>query len=115
MTAPDRATYEQRIAERYASVLDEVSRCAQAARDGDWRSLASTADDLSRRAAELTEVVGDLRSSGAQPRAHVVADMVARHTRGSRTAALAPPAGGDAIAKTPMTDPFTHPSSHASR
>jgi hypothetical protein len=31
---------EARIAERYLSVLADVSRCAEAVRRGDWRQLA---------------------------------------------------------------------------
>jgi hypothetical protein len=50
---------EARIAERYLSVLADVSRCAEALRDGDWRQLADTADDLCRRAALLAEIAGN--------------------------------------------------------
>jgi hypothetical protein len=51
---------EVRIAERYLSVLADVSRCADAVRNGDWQQLAGTADDLCRRAALLAEAAGKI-------------------------------------------------------
>src|SRR2546430_15387095 len=54
---------EVRIAERYLSVLADVSRCVEAVRDGDWRRLADAADDLCRRAALLAEAAGRLEGA----------------------------------------------------
>jgi hypothetical protein len=100
---------EARIAERYLSVLADVSRCAEALRHGDWRQLADTADDLCRRAALLAEVAGKIEPAGAGVRGDVVASLVASDNDSSLAARLLHPAGTTAIAKTALTDPFTHP------
>jgi hypothetical protein len=107
VTSPDQTPDELRIAERYRAVLDDVSRCAQAVRDGKWQNLADTADDLCRRAAMLAEAAGKLRHAGTQPRADVVVDIVASADYDSQAVRLLHPPG--TIAKTAMTDPFTHP------
>lgn len=100
---------EVRIAERYLSVLADVSRCAEALRHGDWRQLADTADDLCRRAALLAEVAGKLEPTAAGARGDVVATLVASRNDSSLAARLLHPAGTTPIAKTALTDPFTHP------
>jgi hypothetical protein len=107
VTSSDQTPDELRIAERYRSVLDDVSRCAQAVREGNWQNLADTADDLCRRAALLAEAAGKLSHVGTQPRADVVVDIVACADHDSQAARLLHPRG--TIAKTAMTDPFTHP------
>jgi hypothetical protein len=100
---------EVRIAERYLSVLADVSRCAAAVGDGDWRALADAADDLCRRAALLAEAVGKLEGAGAGPRGDVVVNMVVAGSAAGQVARLLHPAGSATVAKTAMTDPFTHP------
>jgi hypothetical protein len=100
---------EVRIAERYLSVLADVSRCAEAVRDGDWRQLAGAADDLCRRAASLAEVAGKLERVEAGPRADVVVNIVVSGGDVPQVARLLHPVGSATIAKTAMTDPFTHP------
>jgi hypothetical protein len=99
---------EVRIAERYLSVLADISRCAEAVRDGDWRHLADTADDLCRRAALLAEAAG-IQHAEAAPGGDVVINMVASGNGSSPAARLLHPLGPATIAKTAMTDPFTHP------
>jgi hypothetical protein len=100
---------EVRIAERYLMVLADVSRCAEAVRNSDWRHLADTADDLCRRAALLAEAVSKLEPTGPGPRGDVVATLVASRTDCPPAARLLHPIATATIAKTTMTDPFTHP------
>jgi hypothetical protein len=100
---------EVRIAERYRSVLADISRCAEAVRDGDWRRLADTADELCRSAALLAETAGKVAPTEPGPRSDVVAELVASRHDSSRAARLLHPVGTATIAKTAMTDPFTHP------
>jgi hypothetical protein len=100
---------EARIAARYLSVLADVSRCAEALRHGDWRQLADTADDLCRRAALLAEIAGKLEPTAADARGDIVATLVASRNDSSLAARLLHPAGTTTIAKTALTDPFTHP------
>jgi hypothetical protein len=100
---------EERIAERYLSVLADISRCAEAARDGDWPRLADTADDLCRRAALLAEAAGKLQHAQPRPRGDVVTALVASRTDAPPVARLLHPVAAATMPKTPMTDPFTHP------
>jgi hypothetical protein len=100
---------EVRIAERYLSVLADVSRCAQAVRDGDWSHVADTADDLCRRAALLAEAAGKLAHTQPCPRGDVVAKLVTSGNDSSPAARLLHPVTAATIPKTTMTDPFTHP------
>jgi hypothetical protein len=100
---------EVRIAERYLSVLADLSRCAAALRDGDWRHLADSADDLCRRAALLAEAAGKLEQAETRPRAGVVADIVVSRGGASPVVRLLHPAESVTMPKTAMTDPFTHP------
>jgi hypothetical protein len=109
VTAATPTSDEQRIAERYLTVLDDVSRCAQALRDGDWKDLSGTADDLCRRAALLAEAAKKLAQADPEPRADVVINVVASRTGDSQAARLLHPVGSTVIPKTTMTDPFTHP------
>jgi len=103
------------IAERYLSVLADMSGCADAVRDGDWRRLADTADGLCRRAALLAEVAGRLEHAGTGPRGDVVAALVAARNGSSHAARLLHPGGPAMIPKTVMTDPFTHPGAQPAR
>jgi hypothetical protein len=100
---------EARIAERYLSVLTDVSRCAEAVRRGDWRQLGGTADDLCRRAALLAEAAGKLEHTEPAPRGDVVATLIVSRNDSSAAARLLHPVGTAAIATTVLTDPFTHP------
>jgi hypothetical protein len=106
---------EVRIAERYLSVLADVSRCAEAVRDGDWGRLAGAADDLCRRAALLAEAAGKLEHAETGPRGDVVATLVASRNGSSQAARLLHPVGSATIPKTAMTDPFTHPGAKPGR
>jgi hypothetical protein len=100
---------EVRIAERYLSVLADISRCAEVVRHGDWRQLADAADDLCRRAALLAEAAGKLEHTQPGPRGDVVAELVAARNDSSPAARLLHPVATATIPKTTMTDPFTHP------
>lgn len=80
MTAPDQTPDEQRLAERYLRVLDYVSRCADAVRQGNWAELRNAAQSLARRAEQLAEAAHDRHDSGIEPRAHVVVSRVAKHS-----------------------------------
>ena len=100
---------EARIAERYLVVLADISRCANAVRDGEWRHLADAAEDLCRRAALLAETAGKLAGGEAEPRADVVVNMVVSASDAPQVARLLHSVGSATIAKTAMTDPFTHP------
>ena len=110
MTVAAQTPDEARIAERYLAVLADISRCAQAVRDGNWPHLAETADDLCRRAALLAEAAGKLTHTEPSPRGDVVAKLVASHHDSPPAARLLHPAATATIPKTTMTDPFTHPS-----
>lgn len=99
---------ERRLAEGYQAVLADVARCAQAIRDGDWSHLAVSATDLSRGAVHLAVASGELREPTIRPRPEVVLDSVARQGASPIIRALHP-TRPDSIAKTTMTDPFTHP------
>jgi hypothetical protein len=111
VSAADPTPDETRIAERYLSVLADTSRCAEALRHGDWRQLADTADDLCRHAALLAEAAGKLQHTepGARGVDNTVATLVTSRNDSSLAARLLHPAGTATIAKTALTDPFTHP------
>lgn len=109
MTIAAQTPDEARIAERYLSVLADVSRCAEAVRDGDWPHLADTADDLCRRAALLAEAAGKLKHAQPPPRGDVVAKLVASAGDSPAAARLLHPVAAATMPKTTMTDPFTHP------
>ena len=104
---------EVRIAERYLSVLTDVSRCVEAVRRGDWRQLAGTADDLCRRAALLAEAAGKLQDIEPAPRGDIVAALIVSRNDSSPAARLLHPVGTDTIAMTALTDPFTHPAAQS--
>jgi hypothetical protein len=100
---------ERRLAESYQGVLAEVARCAQAIRDGDWSRLAATATDLSRSAVLLAVAAGEPREPATPPRTDMVLDAVTGHHASPITRILHPTRTAP-MAKTAMTDPFTHPS-----
>lgn len=64
----DRYTDQETIlAERYVSVLDYVSRCAQAVEQGDWHYLWDKAGSLREAAARLDECLATgLDADGAR-------------------------------------------------
>jgi hypothetical protein len=109
VTPTQPTTDETRIAEGYRRTLDDLSRCAQAVRDGDWKQLAQSAEDLARRAGHLAVAAGELRDPATRPRAEVVVDIM--NSTGSPTVRALHPAVSSRPATTTMTDPFTHPSS----
>jgi hypothetical protein len=101
---------ELRLVQSYQRILDDVARCAQAIRDGDWPLLAGTATELSGSAVHLSVAAGELRDPATQPRSGMVLDTLARQHASPITRLLHPPRP-DSVARTTMTDPFTHPGS----
>jgi hypothetical protein len=84
-------TSEVRLVEQYVSVLDYVSRCAQAVESDDWFYLYDKSAELAVRAERLAEVAGEFwRSIERQrrlPRRGAIAAAVAwqgRHYRAGR-------------------------------
>jgi hypothetical protein len=82
---------ELRLVEQYVSVLDYLSRCAQAVDHGDWYYLADKADALAVQAERLASLTGEIqqaiRQGRRRPRAVAVAEAVAhegRHYRAGR-------------------------------
>jgi len=106
-TRPRRlTTAEVRLAERYVSVLDYVSRCAHAIDDpdGDWFYLedkaGALADAAERLATVASEAVDAERRNAPTPRPAVVRAAVAWFGRHDRAARLLHPveqtrAGGE--------------------
>jgi hypothetical protein len=114
VVASNRTQDEVRIAESYLRVLDDVSHCAQAVRDGDWDRLAKTAEELARRAAHLAVAASEPRDAATRPRAEAVIDTVTSRYGSDLAQALHPvPVAG--IARTAMNDPFTHPDTQQRR
>jgi hypothetical protein len=84
-------TSEARLVEQYVSVLDYVSRCAQAVASNDWFYLCDKSAELAVRAERLAEVAGEFWRSIEQqrrlPRRGAVVAAVAwqgRHCRAAR-------------------------------
>src|SRR5215217_5242662 len=88
-------TTEVGLVEQYVSVLDYLSRCAQAIDGGDWYYLADKADALAVQAARLAGITGEVeragRRSGRWPRREAVRAAVAHHGRHYRAARLLHP------------------------
>jgi hypothetical protein len=99
---------ERRLADSYQRVLSDLIRCAQAVQEGHWPQLAAAASDLSRNAVHLSVAAGELREPVTAPRAEVILDAVARQSATPITRLLHPVRPGS-VAKTALTDPFTHP------
>jgi hypothetical protein len=94
--ADDLTSIEVRLAERYVSVLDFVSRCALAVDEGNWHylwdkagQLAYAADQLDRAAADAFRARQDNR-----PRKDAVAAAVAHWGRHYRAGRLLHPEAG---------------------
>ncbi len=82
---------EVRLAEQYVSVLDFVSRCAQAIDTGDWFYLSDKASELEEVAGRLARVTGqtwdEIKAGKPQPRTEAMRMAVAqfgRHYRAGR-------------------------------
>ena len=93
MSSAAQTPVEVRIAERYLSVLADLSRCAEAVGDSDWRVLEDAADDLCRQAALLAEAAGKLESAGPGPRTDVVVNVVVAASAAGPVTRLLHPAG----------------------
>ncbi len=91
-TQPPRlTTAELRLAEQYVSVLDFVSRCAQAVDGGDWFYLYDKAGQLEDAAGRLAKIAGEtwheIDAGKPRPGAKVMRAAVAwfgRHYRAAR-------------------------------
>jgi hypothetical protein len=88
-------TSERRLVEQYVSVLDYVSRCAQAIDSGDWYYLADKAASLAFQAERLAKITGEVeqdgRRSGRWPRPEAIGAAVAHNGRHYRAARLLHP------------------------
>jgi hypothetical protein len=86
---------ELRLVEQYVSVLDYLSRCAQAIDGGDWYYLADKADALAYQAQRLATITGEIeqtgRRSGRWPRPEAIRAAVVHHGRHYRAARLLHP------------------------
>jgi hypothetical protein len=80
-------TTETRLVEQYVSVLDYVSRCAQAIERGDWFYLHDKADALAFQAERLAAIAHEAYQAPRRPRVQAVRAAVAwfgRHYRAAR-------------------------------
>ncbi len=96
--AEDLTSMEIRLAERYVSVLDFVSRCALAVDEGNWHYLWDKAGQLAHAAEQLDQVAEEnwkqVRDGGTRPRKDAVAAAVAHHGRHYRAGRLLHPEAG---------------------
>jgi hypothetical protein len=84
-------TTETRLVEQYVSVLDYVSRCAQAIDHGDWFYLYDKAGSLAVQAERLSEIAREGYDAPRRPRLPAVRAAVAWFGRHYRTARLLHP------------------------
>jgi hypothetical protein len=80
-------TTEARLVEQYVSVLDYVSRCAQAIDTGDWFYLYDKAGTLAEQAERLAGLAREAYDTPRRPRKQAVRTAVAwfgRHYRAAR-------------------------------
>jgi hypothetical protein len=80
-------TTETRLVEQYVSVLDYVSRCAQAIERGDWFYLHDKAGSLAFQAERLAAIAREAYDAPRRPRKPAVQAAVAwfgRHYRAAR-------------------------------
>jgi hypothetical protein len=78
---------EVRLVEQYVSVLDYLSRCAQAIDHGDWFYLYDKAGTLAEKAERLAELAREAYDAPRRPRKQAVRAAVAwfgRHYRAAR-------------------------------
>jgi hypothetical protein len=90
-------TAEMRLVEQYVSILDYVSRCAQAIDHGDWFYLYDKADTLAEKAGRLAELAREAYDAPRRPRTAAVGAAVAwqgRHYRAGRLLHPLDPQGG---------------------
>jgi hypothetical protein len=86
-------TTEARLVEQYVSVLDRLSRCAQAVDGGDRYYLADKAAALAHQAQRLAKITGEVEQTGRRS-GHWPAPIraaVAHHGRHDRAARLLHP------------------------
>jgi hypothetical protein len=91
-------TTEIRLVEQYVSVLDYVSRCAQAIDGGDWFYLADKARYLAEQAERLATLAHEAYQAPRRPRTTAVRAAVAwfgRHYRAARLLHPLEPQGGE--------------------
>jgi hypothetical protein len=89
-------TTEARLVEQYVSVLDYVSRCAQAIDHGDWFYLHDKAGHLADQAQRLSAIARQAYDAPRRPRKEAVRAAVAwfgRHYRAARLLHSDPPRG----------------------
>src|SRR5918995_5732437 len=89
-------TTEARLVEQYVSVLDYVSRCAQAIEGGDWFYLHDKAGSLADQAQRLSAIARQAYDAPRRPRKEAVRAAVAwfgRHHRAARLLHPDPPKG----------------------
>ena len=89
-------TTEARLVEQYVSVLDYVSRCAQAIEGGDWFYLHDKAGSLADQAQRLSAIARQAYDAPRRPRKEAVRAAVAwfgRHYRAARLLHPDPPRG----------------------
>jgi hypothetical protein len=86
---------EVRLAEQYVSVLDFVSRCAQAIEHGDWFYLSDKASELEEVTGRLAWVAGEtweeISAGKPRPRPEAMRAAVAQFGRHYRAARLLHP------------------------
>jgi hypothetical protein len=82
---------EARLVEQYVSVLDYVSRCAQAIDHGDWFYLHDKAGHLAEQAQRLSAIAREAYDAPRRPRGPAVRAAVAWHGRHYRAARLLHP------------------------
>jgi hypothetical protein len=78
---------EVRLVEQYVSVLDYLSRCAQAIDHGDWFYLYDKAGTLAEEAERLSTLAREAYDAPRRPRRQAVRAAVAwfgRHYRAAR-------------------------------
>jgi hypothetical protein len=99
MAAPSRhgglTTTETRLVEQYVSVLDYISRCAQAIDHGNWFYLHDKADALAHQAKRLSEIAREAYDAPRRPRKPAVRAAVAWFGRHHRAARLLHPLDPD--------------------
>jgi hypothetical protein len=87
---------EVRLVEQYVSVLDYVSRCAQAIDGGDWFYLYDKAGALADQAQRLSAIAREAYDAPRRPRVPAVRAAVVwfgRHYRAARLLHPDPPGG----------------------
>ena len=84
-------TTEARLVEQYVSVLDYLSRCAQAIDHGDWFYLYDKAGTLAEKAERLAELAREAYNAPRRPSKQAVRAAVTWFGRHYRAAHLLHP------------------------